>query len=416
MLPNESRKVLVVVGFFPHSGGSRTDKFVKYLPEFGWQPFIATTKESAYSFSFELLQEYPTYLRIYRAGVLKSFSCLRHIGLDRLGCKLNDWILIPDEQVLWVLPAFLSALRVVRKENIRVVFTTSPSESCHLVGLLLKKTLDVKWVADFRDLWTDANVLYHPKSSFHDRACKQLEAAVFQLCDMIVTVTDGFKRWILKHGVTDRKVCVIQNGYDSSDFAEYNPPRRKERDGTFNIGYFGSIETLNYPYREFFEGFRQALLSQPGMQIQLNMWTSPSADLKKALVEKCLHRVIFHEIAPHKMVTPLMQEQDVLLVMLSYRYDCCVPQKLYNYIGARRPILALVPKDSEAAAIIRKTRSGIIVEPNNVDGIANAILSMYEKWHRGGLDIDIPCNGKSAGKYERRRLTGELAIILGTGS
>jgi len=102
-----------------------------------------------------------------------------------------------------------------------------------------------------------------------------------------------------------------------------------------------------------------------------------------------------------------IETADVLVVLLRSNYPHVVPQKLYNYLALRKPILAVIPPNGSAAEVIRETNSGIIVSPDDVRGISNGILNLYKKWRNGTIGVHL--NENALQKYQRDELTKKLA-------
>ena len=193
-------KVLVIVDRFPATGGSRIDKFVKLLPQFGVEPLVLCAKETNSSHAAELRRRiYPPELKTYQAGSLgwtyfaERFLVrgpgAKHYRLLGLLSFPERAILVPDHMVRWIPRGRRLAAEIIRRENIDVVLTSSPSESVHLIGLHLKRKFGVRWVADFRDLWTEKKLLYRPATPLHDWFIRRLERKVFATADHIIANT-----------------------------------------------------------------------------------------------------------------------------------------------------------------------------------------------------------------------------------
>jgi hypothetical protein len=164
------KKILVIDERFPSTGGSRTEKFVKYLPAEGWEPIVLSIDQAGKNpFYDEILQKYTSSdIKLYGTGTLPDFSILEKLNMGRLGNILNRLLYIPDVTVNWIPFALTQALRIIRKEKPVVIYSTSPSEGIHLIAVLVKKLSGLPWVADFRDLWTRYALRYKPLTPVHN--------------------------------------------------------------------------------------------------------------------------------------------------------------------------------------------------------------------------------------------------------
>jgi Glycosyltransferase Family 4 len=195
-----AEKVLIAVDSFPVTGGSRVDKFVKFLPRFGVEPILLSAKESLSPNSKELKQRiYPANLKTYQAASIgRAYFSERflvrgpeakHYRLLSLLSFPERCVLVPDYKVRWIPLGIRLAKDIVIQEKISVVFTSSPPESTHLIGLYLKQKLGIRWVADFRDLWTEKKLLYRPPTPLHDWWVRRLERKIFLTADHIIANT-----------------------------------------------------------------------------------------------------------------------------------------------------------------------------------------------------------------------------------
>lgn len=198
--PAGSVKVLLVTDGFPASGGSRIEKFVKFLPDFGVEPIVLSAKErySPKAEEFER-RSYPAQLKTYRAASIGwSYFTIRFLyrGPDAKHYRLlsllsfpERCILVPDYMVRWIPRGISLAKEIVRRENVQAILTTSPPESTHLIGLNLKRSLSIPWVADFQDLWTEKDLNYRPATPLHDWWIKRLECNIFRTANYIIANT-----------------------------------------------------------------------------------------------------------------------------------------------------------------------------------------------------------------------------------
>lgn len=378
------RKILIISYLFPPIGGGgviRVTKFVKYLPSFGWKPYVLTVKKGFYPAKDpSLLAEMPREAEIIRTKYLEpAFWLKSRFWQSFLAYFLYPLILIPDRQILWFWPALISAYKILKKEKIKIIFTTSAPASDHLIGLVLKKIVGVKWVADFRDEWSN-NLLKKYPTPIHRLLSQFLEKKVVKNADQVITVSEPITEYLKNLAADKKKFSTITNGFDEEDFQGLKSHESK----IFRLVHAGSL--YNAEYQKSFEQAFQKL------------------NLKNA-------RLIFvgaKERLSHKQAVKKMIEADVLLLILDpVERPAVLTGKLFEYLRAGKPILALAHQNSEAAKMIVKYQIGEIVDPNP-DAFKKEVQKMYQKWQKNDLKI----SHLALEKYTRKNLTENLTKIF----
>jgi glycosyltransferase involved in cell wall biosynthesis len=412
-----SKKVLIITYYFPpYAGGGvyRALKFVKHLPAYGWKPIVIAPEPKRYywAFDFSLLQEVPDDVQVYRTlswELFYLFALLDKIGLPKAEDLINEYALVPDEKIGWIPATLVKALRLVRSEHIDVIFTSSPPNSVHLIGYLLKKLTGKPWVADFRDQWTD-NPHYTSRSKMVKTLNVILEQAVYQACDRVVqiTYTDG-PRISRRFGVPMEKIVTIPNGYDEADFL--GKPRYEHRDD-FIVTYFGSF----YGAREktvevFLKGMELAIqknrrLSEKARIVFCGNTRIHDGWLQHPIMGKMLSAqgYVSHNDAIEKMLM-----SDVLLLVFIANRKNVISTRLFEYMATGKPVLALI-SESEAKTILSKANLGFFADPSDPASIGDAIINLFERRERGNLVMEP--NWEYIRQFKRKKLTGELASLL----
>jgi len=275
-----AKKVLIITYYWPPSGGAgvqRWLKFVKYLPEFGWEPVVLTVdpEKASYGQKDESLKReirkgmevhctstfelYSVYQRFSSKKEIPygGFSNEGNISLfQRFSRFVRGNFFLPDPRKGWNRFAYKKAKELICKHRIDTVITTSPPHSTQLIGLKLKKHLGISWIADLRDPWTD---IYYYKDFHHTSLARRIdlyyEKKVLAGADQLITVSPALKRLFLSKakGIPEDKITVIPNGYDEDDFPEKIEQPNTDR---FVITYTGTIAE-SYDL----SGFIQALKS-----------------------------------------------------------------------------------------------------------------------------------------------------------
>lgn len=411
------KKILIIEEFIPHTGGGRTEKFVKYLRDYSWEPIILTTRRNTFPFSEEVFRKYyPKDLQIHKVFKFPSFYFLSRISLDSVGRFINKFFYFPDTSIGWIPFALIKGANIIKKEKIQVIYTSSPNESTHLIGYFLKKISSIKWVADFRDLWTLHPQRYFP-TEFHLLLSKMLEKTFYDKCDIIVTCNEPIKDLISNHFNIDlSKINVITNGFDPEDY-EVNFEKDLK---AFRIGYMGNFKVfgrgnLLLNFLKAFSLFISNIENKESNKIVLNLWSKHDKKVDEIIKELNIREdVIFNSLIPHIEVIHQLLQQDLLILLTSTKNDILIKtestQKLLNYIATGIPILAIGAENGIAANIIRDTNTGFVCGSDSIDQIALFLTEAYRKWEEGTLKISP--NRLEIEKYDRRDLTKKLAQIF----
>lgn len=411
------QKVLILANQFPPMGGSgvqRTLKFVKYLPEFGIEPIVVTKKYNGQLLDETLLKEIPKDLKVYR---LKAYETVENRSIFRLPIKFIGTRLIPpDGEYFWYYFNRKKVADILRKENIDCIYSTSYPYSGHLLGLYLKREFPhIKWIVDFRDEWT--NNPYYIDDFFkklkYNRERKQ-EAQVTNECDFLITNS----KFMLDNFIKDtpklkNHSTYIPNGYDEEDFSGLI----NKRDGgeKFVITHTGSL----YGKRnltEFLEGLKIAIdengVDKEKLEIRL------VGNVYKSIAEKYAEKYNLEGkikalgYMNHRDSIQMLYNSDILLLIIGTvkGAENFYSGKIFEYIRADRPILAIAPEKGAAAEVILETNTGTVVDPDNIRGISDAIIKYYRQWENSKIEHNP--NWDRVQKYSRKSQAGELAQII----
>ncbi|MBC7186510.1 MAG: glycosyltransferase family 4 protein [Calditrichaeota bacterium] len=429
-MANMSKRVLFVAYYFPPlgmGGVQRAAKFVKYLPEFGWEPVVVTVKDVAYFARDEALAREVEGRRIHRTGSLDPQRLLAIVrggneaegdtnasrGLGSLWKAyetLSKWVFVPDGKVLWLPFAMCRAIRAAKTGRISVVVTTSPPVSAHLVGLVLRWGLGCRWVADFRDQWTGGHLDLSP-TRLHAVLNRALERLVLRCVDAVVCVSRELSLSLRdKSGRESLPVAIIPNGYDEQDFRPV-PPRRSS---TRNIVYCGSISRLADP-SNLLKACASLVSRRPEFRRILRVTfvgESIGLDLPGLVARLGLDRLVdCTGYVEHDKAVRFLQEADLLVLLLTGTTSRdVVPGKVFEYLRAGKPILAIVPP-GETADLLRGYAPGAVLTDNSVASIEQGLMEVLTRPARTHR-VDM----LRLQRFERRYLTGQLAEVLNKAS
>ncbi len=419
------KKVLIITYYWPPAGGSgvqRVLKFAKYLPEFGWEPVILTVENGEYpalDSSFE--DDIPKNMKVYKTKSLEPFHIYKALtGQSRdtkidtnilksesegIREKISKWIrlniFIPDARIGWMAYAIKQGIEIIENENISVIFSTSPPHSLQLSAMRIAQKSKKPWVADFRDPWT--SIAYYQKQNrftLTKKLDRYLEKKVLQACKKPITVSYSIKKELDRTG-NRQDTEVICNGYDSADFKHHN---YIPTPGKIKITYAGFISDNSIP--DVLLKMISSNTTSKYDNIELHIYGKTTDSFDKAVVLYGVEsKVIKHGYVSHKYLAEQLIQSDALLMVVDDVPDNkgILTGKLFDYMGSKRPIIAIGPKDGEVEKIIHDTSSGWYVEYGDDDKMSQCLEELIS----GSFGFEFDTN-----EFDRRNLTRKLADVL----
>lgn len=406
------KKVLIIAYYFPPLGGAgvqRTLKFVKYLSEFNYISVILTPNPKLIryiSHDYTLIEEIPKETRIYNSFIVDLnwiFKILYGFKLKRIVNYINETLLFPDYQIQWLPFAKKQVKEIMKKEKIDIVYITSPPHSTQLLGEWIQKIYHVPIVVDFRDPLT---FNYEKRSSDLYRKCFDCERNILNNADFIIANTPVNKKNYTKwFNISENKISVITNGFDSDDFKNFNKKRKNDDKIIFlHIGQlYGKYNAA--PLLLTLNKIKNKLKN-----VEFRFVGKITPKDKKMINSFKLNEIVkVINYCSHSKALEYIQESDYLIILLAdLNWRFWIPGKTFEYINSEREILAIVPEDGSCAKIIRETKTGIVISPDSIDKIALIILNFIENNYKKNFNPDY----NKIEKYERKRLTERLANIF----
>jgi glycosyltransferase involved in cell wall biosynthesis len=293
-------------------------------------------------------------------------------------CRMLNRLLVPDIYAEWLPFALPAGLRLLRKYPYDVIISSSEPRTCHVVAYLLKKQGDLPWIADYGDPWV------YPLSSSPDgplkkRLLRTVERRMLHSADGVTVTAEGTRDLYLRDYpfLNGDTVHLVTQGFDPGAFVEPANPRNRK----FTIVYCGSFyERLRdpMPFLEAVAGFRSE-----DIEVIVAGRINRFADTLREAPYR--GRVVFLGFLPHRESLALQKRADLLL-HIGNATDVQVPGKIYEYLGARRPILAIEGGGSDpSSALIHRYNRGIVVR-NEKEDIAQGLTTLYRQWKEGTLD------------------------------
>jgi glycosyltransferase involved in cell wall biosynthesis len=436
------KKVLLIAHDFPPHGGiavQRTLSSVKYLLHYGWSPIVLTIKVRPHFDHLDptLLSKVPKSVEIYRTPswepsvrinrLIKSDAKSntektsshnpRHyfdIFMERAKATVGRTFFIPDRKVGWVPFALRQAENILTRNEIDLVYTTSPPLTTQLIGLFLKSRYGKPWLADFRDAWI--TWIGHPSADPTTRIGKWvqffMEAKVLESADKIVTATSGIARdfFCYHPQLSQEKVITIFNGFDPDDFVDIRP--RMKKSGKFRISYVGGGPSRLPTANRFLEAVGKLIEERSELleRLEVVFVGMPLNSTSYSIVDRFgLHNVLrIVRFVPHREALQYMSDSDALLLISEpgQGSNWILPGKIFEYLRIEKPILALVPHGF-AKKFILENRFGITVDPFDIEGMKQRLYDLYLDHQRG--EVKSEQLSSIVEQFDRRELVKKLA-------
>jgi glycosyltransferase involved in cell wall biosynthesis len=429
-------KVLIITYYWPPSGGSgvqRWLKFVKYLPAYGWEPHVFTPENPSFAvldpslekdvpadaevIRFPIWEPYDIFLRM--SGWLGRRKVATPTALvpaksGTLFQRINTWIrgnfFIPDPRRFWVRPSVAFLSDYLADNDITTIITTGPPHSMHLIGLKLKlKHPHLRWLADFRDPWSEWGLWDSLRvSNAVRRIHKKMEARVLAHADEIITITPFYARRF--EVLARRPVRLLTNGFDDEDFIGMDYKKTEN----FMVRHVGLVNEKCDP-RPFMRALQKEIKENPDFasRVRVEFIGEVHDDFRRYIeAEPGLAKVVlFPGSVAHTDLIKLYGSSALLLLILTGYKDAegFLPGKLFEYFATGIPILGVGPANGDAAALMNEIGTSVMVESDDEVGIRTTLRSAYENWR---LDQRQAVNSGKVRSYSRRQITGELVQLL----
>jgi len=419
------KRVLVISYYWPPSGGSgvqRWVKFSKYLPAKGWQPVVYTPLDpELIAVDESLAAEIPEEVEVIKRKIVEPYAFYRklfHKGSAQsgevnpvnsskksFGAKLSMWIrgnlFLPDPRCLWIAPSVRFLKDYLKAHPVDAIVSTGPPHSMHIIARKVAKATGIPWVADFRDPWTRMFYFKHLSlTPLSERIHRKMEKKVLDGATVIVSVSPLVRKEF--ETMTTTPVELITNGYDRIDFSA------PEKDGFFNITHTGLFASDGIPDTlwkvlaskaeedpEFGRKLRIRLVGKTDRQV---LESIKAAGLEANLVDL--------GYLPHKEAAAEQAGASVLLLPLRKEpeYRAVLPGKLFEYLASGNPILGVGEPEGAMAAIVKDTSTGEVYDWDDAEGLGNFIDRIYS-----GDFVYAPNNIE---RYSREGLAEAMAALL----
>lgn len=418
--------MLIISYYWPPSGGpgvQRWLKFVKYLPEFNIEPILFIPKNANYPLlDKSLSDDVNKDLKVIQfpiteiSGFLPKFKFLNSVRSGNISKPHNQSLLqkiiffirgnlfIPDMKIFWKSSSVNFLSDYLPKNNIDTIITTGPPHSVHLIGLELKRKLNINWISDFRDPWVKLNYLnrFH-LLPFSRKSHISLRNKVLINSNAVIVTSERLKD--LFSNITSN-IYKITNGFDYII-------KENNLDNKFSISHIGSLYPERNPkflwdsLEELFEGsFKKDL--------QINFIGNTSEKIKKELSRRKFHNhVRFYDYVDYNRALELMCSSQALLMIEvnDEESSYAIPGKLFDYLNSKRPIISIGPNISEVSEILNNTNSGKFFNYDDKRNLKLYINQLYKSYKNG---TNIISDKSKIDMFNRINLTKKLSEVIVT--
>jgi glycosyltransferase involved in cell wall biosynthesis len=421
-------RILIVSYFFPpynSIGAVRVGKTAKYLREFGHDVRVVTAKGQPHppTLPLEIPEDevhFTNWYNVHRLSLnfsrktsdltkaVPTESPVKRGWKSALGSLYRTLVHVPDLQIGWLPHALAAGKRLTDEWNPDLIFASALPYTSLLVAAILSRRSGVPWVGELRDLWTDNTYYSHPR--WRRALESRLERRVLSTASGLVTVSDPLAQVL--EGKYRKPTATILNGYDAEDY-----PSLSESEG-IGTGESGDILRISYTGRIYdgkrdpsplFEAIRQ--LGPDAKKVKVAFYgNNLGGAVEKAKGYGVEEQIEIHDPVPYKESLRIQCLSDILLLLLwnDPKEHGVYTGKLFEYIGARRPILVLGSPDSVASQLVRQKKIGVVLnDPREITGQLRDWIRIKEQTGRIALLTSTDFDG-----FSRRSQTQELERFL----
>ncbi len=423
-----NKRVLFITYYWPPSGGPGVQRiiyFVKYLRKFGYEPVILTVKDGEYPAIDRTFEKIiPEGIKVYKSKALEPFTLYKRLLGKKKDHKIDTYIMsrkekslpqkllkwirlnifIPDARIGWYPYAVKLGKKIIQDEQIDLIFSSSPPHSLQVTARRLAALSNKPWVADFRDPWSTIWYYQDQKRTWLTKWIdSRLERKAITSNDRIVVTCKGLKEQFEKYfGVSSEKVKVVTNGFEPTAIStkSFSP------EGPFKIFYAGNLSTVRVPY-PLLEALKKFKNTHPEKPIKFVIAGTVSPKFWEAVRERAIEELIdYLGYISHQEVLDHYQKADLLLLVIDDipNPNLFIPGKLFDYLGSRKPVFGIGPKNGEVHKIIKETNSGYFFDYQENEKAFEQLKALVEK--RAELSKLFTFEGIE--QYTREQLTKKL--------
>ncbi len=416
-------KALIVTYYWPPAGGSGVQRwlyFVKYLKDFGIEPVVFTVENPNYPIDdTSLNKQIPDDIEIIKQKIFEPNSFFTNKTLQTgagflqqnpsLFQKILHYIranfFIPDARKFWIKPSVKTISKYLQNNTIDWLITTGPPHSVHLIGKDIQSKFSIKWLADFRDPWTEIDYFHQlPLTSRSLKRHTFLENSVLSSADLVTVVGNTMQK---NYSAINKNCHVITNGFDGAVM-----DRETLLDKKFTMTHVGSLNADRNP--EVFWKTIHVLIDEVSnfkQNVSINVIGKAASEVYDSIQTYRLEAYVnFIDYIPHEEVFSKLKSSQVLLLFVNKvpSAKAIVTGKVFEYLRVQRPIIAVAPTNGDLAEIINETETGTVIAFDDGELLKQNIHEYFRAFELGNLGID----SKAVQQYHRKNLTAQLAELL----
>lgn len=381
------KNILFISYYFPplgNSGSYRVLRLANKIIDYEWEPIVLTVEDPDFGrfprLDLNSLAKYKG--KIYRAKHYTPNRIFKKGLLFRISRKIWAKICFPDDRIFWTIPAYFKAIKIIKRENISVVFISGSPYSSFIIGFFLKTFQNIKLIIDYRDPWTGK--VYYMKSKWKHYLNTKIERRVLRRADKVYTVTESMTEFIKNSYLPDK--YLDENKFDTLLYGfvpeDYQIKASKEKNNNkFKLIFAGRAFKVADPL-PLIKAI--AILKE----LEYDLYKKTEVTIIGDLLDGKLHflkqydiseKFVIKNFMPFEEVTTYLSEADLLLLPYQefFHMKLCLPVKFYDYLALKKPILFYGPKGEIWKQIIN-SNLGFCRKPDDINGIYEAIKSIYE--------------------------------------
>ncbi|AHM59018.1 glycosyltransferase [Flammeovirgaceae bacterium 311] len=402
------KNFLLISYYWPPSGGvgvQRWLKLTKYLPLEGWRPVVLTPENPAFDLQDSALEkEVSADVEVLRLPIWEPYHLARKFsgktegamnygvgmesGQNRFAGRIMHWlrgnVLLPDPRIFWLNPASKFAMDIMEKNEIEAIITTGPPHSMHLIGRSLKKKTALPWIADFRDPWSEWDVLRRMHTGkLAMRLHQKLEKAVLKEADLVISATPGLSQSLERLG--GRPVHTLLNGLDLQALPQaFVQPKRPSKFRIFHAGMLNEGRNPEHLWPVLASLCEQHSAFADALEVVLVGSVSPlinPSERYPVLKDK----LQIKPPVPNQQVWEMMQQSAVLLLLVDRvpAGRLVIPYKMYEYLAAQKPVLYIGFPDTTTGDILREQQAGESFTFDEEAALETYILKLFQEYQQG---------------------------------
>ena len=415
-------------------GFARTLKFAKYLDGLGWASTVITPAAGAYApgeirdpgaprDARAIETGYRDVLKRARPGsggadLSKNNNARKRAARPKLVLFMRntarELLTIPDETRGWYKPALKRIEELLKSESFDAVYSTSPPETAHLIARAVKLKYGIPWLADLRDPWGQSH--YSRQSFFKSVISGGVEKYALGKADAIVTISPSCAETLKQnHPRLKNRIFSVTNSFDADEIKGY-PPRESEN---FIISYTGKIHREHQDPEPFFKALAAALgkgiIDSRRVKVRFYTFGYYTPDLKGMIASYGLDGVVdvFGRVSRGESLKK--QAESTALLFIDWKKDrspysrgVC-PHKMFEYMGAKKPILVISEAGNEASGILASY--GAAKFARGEKEIENTLAGWFREF-REKRTVECSPKREALEKYTAGFTASKLAEIL----